>query len=111
MKRYREPAFQERIDAAARARAEALAKLREKPPVDEADMTARAASQAIKDAATDEKRRLARQAASELKAAKQSARDLAALKKADQKPAPTDAERKAERDARYLARKSRASSS
>ena len=111
MKRYREPAFQDRIDSAARARTEALAKLRAKPPVDEAVLAARAASQAAKEAAAAEKRGVAREAAEALKASKLArAQEQAALALAAQKPELTEAERKAERDARYLARKNRSAS-
>ena len=107
MKRYKEPAFQDRINAAAQARTEALAQLRAKPPIDEAVMAARAEAQAAKDAIAQEKRRLAKLAADERKAAKLARAQEAA---APQKPELTEAERKAERDARYLARKNRASS-
>ena len=107
MKRYKEPAFQDRINAAARARTEALAKLKAKPPIDEAVLAERAAAQAAKDAVAQEKRRLAKLAADERKEAKRAkALEAAPPKKAEL----TEAERKAERDARYLARKKRASS-
>ncbi len=105
MKRYKEPDFQTRIAAAGRARDEALAILKAKPPIDEATLAARAAKQAAKDAAAQEKRRLARQAADEAKAAKRAQAAEAAAKSV--KPVLTEAERKAERDARYLARKKR----
>jgi hypothetical protein len=107
MKRYKEPAFQDRINAAARARTEALAQLRAKPPIDETVLAARAEAQAAKDAVAQEKRRIAKLAADERKAAK-----LARAQEAAPPPKPelTEAERKAERDARYLARKNRASS-
>ena len=70
-------------------------------------MAARAEAQAAKDAILQEKRRLAKLAADERKAAKLERAQAAA---APQKPELTEAERKAERDARYLARKNRASS-
>ncbi len=111
MKRYKAPDFQERIAAAAQARNGALAQLRAKPPVDEAVQAERAARHAAEQAATQEKHRLARLAANELKAAKRAlAAEKAAQSLPPQKPELTEAERKAERDARYLARKSRAAS-
>ena len=73
----------------------------------EAVLAERAAAQAAKDAIAQEKRRLAKLAADERKAAK-----LAKALEVAPPPKPelTEAERKAERDARYLARKNRASS-
>jgi len=107
MKRYKEPAFQDRINAAAQARTEALAKMRAKPPIDEAVLAERAATEAAKLAAAQEKRLAAKAAAEELKAAKHAQTQEAAASK---KPERTEVERKAERDARYLARKNRAAS-
>lgn len=107
MKRYKEPGFQERIGAAARARTGALDQLRAKPPVDEAAAAARLASRLAKEAAKREKRQHALLAAKALKHAKAQDAAAAAVK---QKPVLTEAERKAARDARYLARKKRASS-
>ena len=104
MKRYKEPGFQERIGAAARARTGALDQLRAKPPIDEAAAAARLA----KEAAKREKRQHALLAAKALKLAK--AQDAAAAAAVRQKPVLTEVERKAARDARYLARKKRASS-
>ena len=111
MKRYKEPGFQERIGAAARARTGALDQLRAKPPIDEAAAAARLASRLAKEAAKREKRQHALLAAKALKHAKaQEAAAAAAAAAARQKPVLTEAERKAARDARYLARKKRASS-
>jgi hypothetical protein len=107
MTRYKEPAFQDRINAAARARTEALAKLRAKPPIDEAVLAERAAAQAAKDAAAQEKRQAAKLAQEERKASKRAKMEEAAASK---KPERTEEERKAERDARYLARKNRTAS-
>jgi predicted transcriptional regulator len=108
MKRYKEPDFQERITAAARARTEVLTQLRAKPPVDEAEVAARAASRQARDAAKLEQRQAARLLAEEAKAAKRAqALEAAAAKAALQKPELTEAERKAARDARYMARKNR----
>lgn len=109
MKRYKEPPFQERIAAAARARTEVLERLRDKPQVDDAEAIARAERRLAKEEAAREKRRNALQAAKEEKLAKRAAAlEAEAASAARQKPVLTDAERKAARDARYLARKSRA---
>lgn len=109
MKNYKEPHFQERIAAAARARTEVLERMRDKPPVDEAAAAARAERRLAKEAAAREKRQQALLAAKEQKAAKRAlALEAAAAAVAQQKPELTEAERKAARDARYLARKSRA---
>ncbi|CAN5159862.1 hypothetical protein BH10PSE13_BH10PSE13_12960 [soil metagenome] len=112
MKSYREPDFQDRIAAAARARGAALEQLRVKPPVDEAVVAARAAAQQARESAKLEKRQAARLAVEEAKAAKRAlaeaqAEEAAAALAASQKPEMTEAERKAARDARYMARKNR----
>jgi hypothetical protein len=111
MKRYREPGFQERITAAARARNEALTQLRTRPPVDETLAAARLAKGLAQETARLEKRRVARMAADEAKAAKRDkALEAAAARAVPEKPALSEDERKAARDARYLARKSRTAS-
>ncbi|MBO9574876.1 MAG: hypothetical protein J7494_03985 [Sphingobium sp.] len=111
MKKYKEPSFQERIAAAARARNGALAQLQAKPPVDEAVAAERSAKRLAKEAAAAEKRRLARLAADQIKAAKRArASEAAKLHIAAPKPELTEAERKAARDARYIARKNRTAS-
>jgi hypothetical protein len=109
MPAYKDPGFQERRDAAAKAKAAALAKLRAKPPVDEAVLAAQTAARLEREAAEAEKRQLARQAKEEAAAAaRQQALDAAAAAAAV--PAElTEAERKAARDARYAARKNRKS--
>ncbi len=105
---YKEPNFNERTALAARAREEALAKLRAKPPIDPAIAAERAAKQAAKEAAVLEKSRLAKLAIEEAKAAKQAAKDAAAaLAAIPPPPELTEAERKAIRDAKYAARKQR----
>lgn len=109
MKSYKEPSFQERIAAAARARTEVLQQLRDKPPVDETAAAERAERRLAKEAAAREKRQNALLAAKEARAAKRAqAEEAAAASAARQKPVLTEAERKAARDARYLARKNRA---
>ncbi len=111
MKRYKEPGFQERIASAARARNDALAQLQAKPPVDVAAAAERSAERLAKEAAAAEKRRLARLAADEIKAAKRArASEAAKSHVATPKPELIEAERKAARDARYIARKNRTAS-
>jgi hypothetical protein len=110
MAKYKAPDFQERVALAARARTEALEKLKAKPPVDEAVVAARIAAREAREAAQLEKRRLARLAAEEAKAEKVArALEAAAALEAAKKPELTEAERKAARDARYMARKNRKS--
>ncbi len=109
MKRYKEPQFQERIAAAARARTTVLEQLRDKPPVDDTGAAERAERRLAKEAAAREKRQQALAEAKEQRAAKRAAAlEAAAASAARQKPVLTEAERKAARDARYLARKNRA---
>ncbi|HSX55476.1 MAG TPA: DUF6481 family protein, partial [Sphingomonas sp.] len=60
---YREPGFQERVALAARAKSAALARLRAKPPIDEAEQAARAARARAREAAAEEKRAAKRVAA------------------------------------------------
>jgi hypothetical protein len=109
MRGYKEPSFQDRVSSANRAREEALAKLRAKPPVDEAVLAEQTARRLEREAAALEKSRLARVAREEAKAekarlAKEAAEAAAAAK---QKPELSDAEKKALRDAKYQARKQR----
>lgn len=97
MKGYHEPSYQDRMGRAAEAKQKALDLLKARPAVDEATLAVRRAAALAREAAQAEKR-TARKAAS----------DLAAAEKAGaQKSAPTPEERKAARDARYAARKSR----
>jgi Family of unknown function (DUF6481) len=111
MKRYKEPGFQERIATAARARTQVLEQSRDKPPVDEAAVAARAERRLAKEAAAREKRQNALREAKERKAAKRAdALEAEAARAANQKPELTEAERKLARDARYAARKNRTSS-
>jgi hypothetical protein len=104
MKSYKDPSFQDRIGSAAEAKKKALDNLRSKPPLDEKLVAERQAARLKRDAAAAEKRearKAADQAARDEKAAGRKAEAGAAV------PAPTEAERKAARDARYAARKSR----
>jgi hypothetical protein len=112
---FKIPDFTERTAAARAAKQRALDLLRNKPAPDEAEVAARQAARAAKDAAETE-RRLARQAAVEeakaIKAAKASEAAAAALEakvreQVPERPKLTEAEMKAARDARYAARKAR----
>lgn len=104
MRSFKDPSFQDRIGSAAEAKRKALDKLRSKPPVDEKLVAERQAARLRREAAAAEKRsarKAADQAARESKAAEREARAEAAS------AVPTEAERKAARDARYAARKAR----
>ncbi|MGD9710620.1 MAG: DUF6481 family protein [Thermomicrobiales bacterium] len=113
MRGYKEPGFEERTAAAARARNSALEKLRARPALSQDEIDRRVAGQAAKDAAASAKRaeaQLAREAAAEAKA--ELASEAARLAKHEAQAAATDkilseSELKAARDARYAARKRR----
>ncbi len=102
---FKQPTFQERAALAAKAKQEALQKLREKPPVDETVVAERIAAQQARLAA-QARAREEKLAAREREKAEKKARAEAA---APPPPPPelTEAEKKALRDARYAARKSR----
>ena len=107
---YREPGFQERVALAARAKSAALERLRAKPPIDKAEQAARAARALARETAAAEKR-AAKRIASEAAAAAKEAEAVAASAadaQADE-AAPSEADRKAARDARYAARKGKKS--
>jgi len=103
---FKDPSFQDRAASAAQARERALEKLRAKPPIDPAVLEERRAAQALRDAAvakaSEEKKAAREQAKAEQRAR---AAEIAA---ANARPELTEAEKKAARDARYAARKSRA---
>jgi hypothetical protein len=106
---FKDPSFQERTAAAARAKAKALEGLRAKPVLDEATLAERAARNEAREAAEAEKR-AAKQAAKEAaEAAKQAAAQAAAEAKAaaSENAKLSEADKKAARDARYAARKAR----
>jgi septal ring factor EnvC (AmiA/AmiB activator) len=94
MKSYKDPSFQDRVGRAADAKQKALDNLRSKPPVDEKIVAERQAARLKRETAEAEKR-AARKAAE------------SAAKEAAVATAPTEAERKLARDARYAARKNR----
>ncbi|HEX8308105.1 MAG TPA: DUF6481 family protein [Allosphingosinicella sp.] len=99
--------FQDRVGQAAEAKRKALEKLKAKPPVDPAVAEARAEAARQRDAKAEERRAAKAEqsrAAEEAKAA-EAAKTAEAAASA---PQPlTEAERKAARDAKYAARKSR----
>ena len=103
MTTYKDPSFQDRMAHAAKAKQKALEQLRSRPPVDPEVLAERRAASLKREAAKAERiaaGKAARQAAADAAAAEASAKAAAA-------PPPTEAERKAERDARYAARKNR----
>jgi hypothetical protein len=129
MPAFKNPGFQERQEAAARARDAALAKYRARPPIDEATTAERKARSEAREAAQAAKReemRRAKEEAAQAKlereraavaaaeaeakaraeAAAQAKADTTARKKAE-RMLWTEEDRKAARDARYAARKSR----
>lgn len=97
---YKEPSFQDRVAAAAKARETALARFKAKPPTDPAVLAERAAKAQERETL---KAQRAAQRAEERKMAEAEKAAMAARE-------PTEAERKAARDARYAARKARKSS-
>lgn len=108
MPAFIQPTFQERAALAAKAKQAALEKLRAKPRIDEAILVERRAARLARDEA-QAKAREEKLAAREREKAEKKARaaEPAAPAKTSA-PAMTEAERKAARDARYAARKSRA---
>jgi hypothetical protein len=97
--------FQDRAGQAAEAKKKALEQYRSRPPLDEKAAAERKAAGQEREAAKAQKaaaKKAERTAAAEAQAAD------AAAKAADAAP-PTEAERKASRDARYAARKARRS--
>ncbi|MEQ1499441.1 MAG: DUF6481 family protein [Novosphingobium sp.] len=98
---YKEPSLQERTALAQKAREKALKMLAEKPAIDPAVLAERAAARAAREAAAAEKSAAKRAAIAAAKAEKLAAAQIA-------KPVElTEAEKKAIRDERYAARKSR----
>jgi hypothetical protein len=103
MTTYKDPSYQDRVGRAAEAKAKALEQLRSRPPLDPNVMAERRAASLKRETAKADK-------AAARKAAKQSAVEAATAEvsaKAEVPPPPTEAERKAGRDARYAARKNR----
>ena len=96
---FKNPTYQDRVGQAAEARHKALEQLRKKPPRDEKVVAERIAAAEKRDAAKAE-RVAAKKAADAATAAAKAAEEAA-------NAPPTEAERKAARDARYAARKKR----
>jgi hypothetical protein len=129
MPAFKNPGFQERQEAAARAREAALARYQARPPVDtalmaersarrkaraDAEAEKRAAALKAKEDAAAAKREQERQAAEAAEAAAKAKAEAAAQAKADatarkvaERKLWTEDDRKAARDARYAARKLR----
>jgi len=107
MPSYKDPSFQDRIGRAADARQKALDALRAKPRPDAEALAARKAAQEARDAAAAEKRDAKRAADQAERNRIAAERDAAAAAAAAAPAPPTEAERKAARDARYAARKNR----
>ena len=106
MTSFKDPSFQDRVGRAAEARQKALDNLRAKPPVDEKVAAERAAAR-LKREAREAEKRAEKKAAVEAERAAKAARAEAAATATAAPPPPTEAERKAARDARYAARKKR----
>jgi hypothetical protein len=96
--------FQDRVGQAAEAKRKALEKLKSKAPVDPAVAAERLEAARQREARAEEKRAAKVEKA---KAAEEASAAEAAKAAAAAAPQPTEAERKAARDARYAARKSR----
>lgn len=115
MKSFKDPSFQDRVGRAADAKQKALDQLKAKPPVDPQLLAERAAARQAKEAAQAEKRAAklaAEQEARDAKAAVAAEAERLRLLEEEQRKAAevkpkTEAEKKAERDARYAARKNR----
>jgi hypothetical protein len=103
MTSYKEPSFQERVAHATKAKEKALKQLRSRPPLDDKVVAERKAASLKRETAKAQKtaaKQATERAAAEAKAAEASAEAAAPSP-------PTEAERKAARDARYAARKNR----
>jgi hypothetical protein len=107
MKSYKEPSYQDRAGRAAEAKRKALDQLRAKPPADPSVAAERQAARLRREAAQSEKRQARKEAEEQARAAKAQQSAAAAEAEAARPAPPTEAERKAGRDARYAARKSR----
>jgi hypothetical protein len=103
MKTYKDPSFQDRVGRAADAKKKALEQLRLRPPRDAAVAAERKAASLKRERTSSDKgaaRKAARQAVTAAATAEAEA-------KATVPARPTEADRKAARDARYAARKNR----
>jgi hypothetical protein len=108
MKGYKEPGFQDRAAASARAKDDALERLKAAPKRGKAEQLAGKARQQEREAKDDAKRKAAREAKKEAERLDTEKKAAAAMEKAKtEAPVPTEAELKAARDERYAARKRR----
>jgi hypothetical protein len=105
MSSFKEPSFQDRQARAAEAKSRALDRLSTKQPVDEAVLAERRAAAAARDEARARLSQEKLEARQREKAAKALAKETTTAAAAP--PVQTEAEKKAERDARYAARKTR----
>jgi hypothetical protein len=101
MTSFKHPSFQDRARQAADAKERALSQLRLRPELDAETVAKRKAAAAEREDDRARKSIAKKVAAAEVEQAKARARARAA------KPIPTEAERKAARDARYAARQAR----
>jgi hypothetical protein len=99
MKSYRGPSYQDRVARADDAKQKALDQLRARPAADPEAVARRQADRLARETARAEKRAAASAAEAEARAAVKAV--------AVAPPPPSEEERKAARDARYAARKSR----
>ncbi|HEX8126592.1 MAG TPA: DUF6481 family protein [Allosphingosinicella sp.] len=99
--------FQDRVGQAAEAKRKALEKLKSRPPVDPAVAEARAEAARQREAKAEEKRAAKAEAARAAEEARAAEAAKAAEAAASAPKALTEAEKKAARDAKYAARKSR----
>jgi hypothetical protein len=107
---YKVPDFNERIQAARAAKQNAVDRLRSKPAPDPRVIAERQAARAARDAAAAQRRADRLREAEEAKAAKSAAGaspEDRADSQSEGRAAPSEAELKAARDARYAARKAR----
>jgi hypothetical protein len=111
---YKDPSFQDRTAAAAKARQKALDKFKAKPAVDPAVLEEKRLAREAREQAVAQERALKAAALAAEKAetaarlaAEKAAADAAAAEKASRAKPATAAEMKAARDARYAARKNR----
>ena len=95
--------FNERRAAAQQAKEKALAKLKARPPVDEAELARRRAEREARDAARDEARRAKKEARLKAEEAAKAAAEAEAASRAQAVQAPEE-ERKAARDGKNGAR-------
>lgn len=101
MKAYQGGSYQDRVQRAAEAKQKALDLLKAKPAVDEATLATR------RDAALARETQQAAKRAARLAEREEAAAQKARRAEEKTVPVATDEERKAMRDARYAARKSR----